>query len=245
MSLLYCYGVVESEPLEEEGFGKIFTVSFKDITAVVSSVSESDFSQEALDKNVKDMKWLALNAPIHEKVVTRVMKKTTIIPMKFCTLFSTKEHLLKMLEEKYGDLKYNLNSLNGKVEMNVKVYVDFEEVKKDISDPEILRLEEEIKQKTPGQAYMLKQKVDLLTKGRIQEKLHAERKMMLQKLSSASENIKENKLFAIKGKEMFLNVAVLIGKKEVVDFEREVLDYFEGKFECEITGPFAPYNFVK
>ena len=117
MTLVYCYGIVEEQPdLDLQGFEsqKVYYISFKDIHAVVSDVSEEHFSQEAIDKQVKDMKWLAINAQIHEDVVDAMMEKTTIIPMTFCTIFKTTENVTAMLEEKYADATYNLKHFKGK-----------------------------------------------------------------------------------------------------------------------------------
>jgi hypothetical protein len=190
------------------------------------------------------MEWLTKNAPVHEDVVTRVMGEVTIIPMRFCTIFKTEDHILSMLEEKYADLKYNLYNMKDKFEMNVKVYVDFEKVKKQISDPEIETLEEEMKSKTPGHAYMLKQKIDLLLKGRVQEKLRDEKSLLLKKFHTFSDSVKENNLLTNKGKEMFLNVAVLVYKTKVDEFKKKV-DGGDIRLEYYITGPFAPYSFIK
>ena len=74
MSLIYCYGIVKENPeLDKMGFESkgIYTIPFQDIFAVVSNVSEDNFSQQVIDKNVKNMKWLAEHAQIHEGQLIR------------------------------------------------------------------------------------------------------------------------------------------------------------------------------
>ena len=151
MSLIYCYGVVEEAvEIEKKGFESrnIYFTPFKDINAVVSDVSEENFSQQTIDKNIKNMKWVAENGQIHEKVTDSVMEKTTIIPMKFCTIFKTQENVKSMMEEKYADFKFNLKNLKGRAELGVKVYFDSAPLKQKILEesPDIKELEAKLKE---------------------------------------------------------------------------------------------------
>jgi len=252
MSLLYCYGVIGKEErftitsFEDK---QVYTIAFKDIYAVVSDVNEDKFSQQALDKNVKDMSWLTINAPVHEEVVEKIMKKCTVIPMKFCTIFKDKESLLSMMEEKYGDLKYNLDNLDGKVEMGVKVYVEFEKIRGDIikTMPEAQKLEEEASHKQPGAAYMLRQKLDLLVKDRLQTHLDGDSTAIFDQLRKNCVDAKQNPVLPKKttGKDMLLNIVFLI--VDVYAFKKiftEVEKKYQ-KYEFKLSGPFPAYNFVK
>jgi len=254
MSLVYCYGVVEGSPtVEKKGFEeqKVYTISFKDISAVLSDVSEKKFSQETIDKNVKDMKWLAEKGQIHETVVDSVMRITTIMPMKFCTIFKTREKVESMLEEDYADFKYNLGHLKEKVEMGIKVYFDSEPLKQKIleEDEEIKKLEEEAEKKTPGVAYFEKQKTDTLLKAKIQQKLADDVKNIFDKIKILAEEAKQNELLKRKvtGKDMLLNAVFLIKKSNLDQFKKDV-EKIKSNYqhlEFQIWGPFPPYNFVK
>jgi hypothetical protein len=261
MSLLYCYGVIGEEGkklvLDKTGFqdNPIYTIAFKDVLAVVCEVSEEEFSQEAVDKNVKDMLWLTQNAPLHEEIVTRIMQTTTILPMKFCTIFKDKEHLKQMLEDKYADIKYFLHHVHGKAEMSLKVYSNLVELKERIKteDDGILKLEQKAATKTPGQAYFVKQKIDILLKEKVRTQIMAEKKKIMTQIQGLFVEIKKNDVLARKvtgrdvSSEMVLNLALLVQKEHISDLNKLVQGLREElvMYKLELSGPYAAYNFIK
>jgi hypothetical protein len=254
MGLIYCYGVIE-EPLslELKSFesNQVYLINFKDLIAVVSDVSDEEFSQESIDENVKNMKWLTTNGQMHEKIIDEFMNKTTIIPMKFCTIFKTKEKVEEMLEEKYADFKFNLNELKDKVEMTVKVYFDSTPLKKKISneDEEIKKLIIEAEKKKPGAKYFDEQKIDILLKEKVRNKLGNSTRNIFEEIKSLVERGKQNELIDKKltGKDMLLNGVFLILKKDIEKFKKEVDKVKDSysDFEFQVFGGFPPYNFIK
>lgn len=254
MSLIYCYGVVEGTPkLEIKGFeeGAVCLIQFKELSAVVSDVSEENFSQQEIDKNIKEMKWLTEKAELHERVIEEAMKVTTIIPMKFCTIFKDEMKAEERLEEKYADFKFNLKELQDKVEIGVKVYFEPAQLKEELKEesPEIKELEEKAEEKTPGAAYFEKQKIDLLLKEKIRQKTSGTAKKIFELIKVLAAEAKQKELVdkKVSGKEMLLSAVFLIGKEAVENFkdkiEKTKADYPKLKFE--VWGPFPPYNFVK
>jgi hypothetical protein len=222
----------------------IYSIKFKDLCAIVSDVPEQEFSQAAIDKNFKDMQWLSQNAPKHELVVDFVRGKTTIVPMKFCTIFKSKEKVVKLLEEKYADLKENLERLHGKVEMGVKLYADFESMKTKINSSEIEKLELEKRTKTPGMAYFVQQKIDTLIKDKANAIVNDATKSIFSTYHYAID-FRKNHL--IKEKDLVLNSVFLINKVDVEKFNQDV-GSIRGNFPAlgvKTIGPFTPYNFVK
>ncbi len=256
MSLIYCYGIIENGiGLDKEGFesGKIYTIPFKDISAVVSDVSEENFSQEVIDKNIKikDMKWLVENGQIHEKIIDSTMEKTTIIPMKFCTVFKTKENVEAMLKEKYADFKYGIGYLKDKAELGVKVYFDSGQLKQKILEdsPDIKELEKEAEKKKPGAAYFDNQKINMLIKDKLQQMLADNRREIFDKIKVFAEHSRQNELLNKKltGKDMLLNAVFLVKKQNLKQFKSNA-ENIKSDFpnmEFEVWGPFPPYNFVK
>lgn len=254
MSLIYCYGVIEWElSLGIKGMenGKIDLIPFQDIKAVVSYVSEENFSQEVIDKNIKNMGWLTEQAQLHEKVIEAVMEKTTIIPLKFCTLFKTQDNLNEMLNEKYADLKYNLKHLKDKVEMGIKVYFELEPLKQKLLEKSsrMKDLNEEIKQKSPGAAYFAQQKMELLIKEEIRQELAQNKKEIFDEIKTLAEEAKQNELLnkKVTGKEMLLNAVFLMKKEEMEKFKEEA-EKVKSRYPLlnfEIWGPFPAYNFVR
>jgi hypothetical protein len=260
MELIYCYGIVGEKLslVDVHGFGEkqVSLIPYQnmenpDMFAVVSYVSE-EFSQESIDKNIKDMKWLVERGQIHEQVIDEVMKNVTIIPMKFCTVFGSGEKVKEMMEEKYVNLKFNLENLNNKMEMSVKVYYDIEELKKSLfeKDDELRRKYDEAEEKakeSPGAAYFEKQKVDILLKEKSHQELNEKANNFFEKIKELSVDSRKNDPLNKKltGKDMLLNAVFLIEKEGIEDFKRGIDELDVGdELEVQIFGGFPPYNFI-
>jgi hypothetical protein len=258
MTLIYCYGVIGKEVSKDVlsglvGFqGEVHIIPFKDVLAVVSNVSQQDFSQEAVDRNVKDLDWLRQNAPLHEAVVTAIMQKTTILPMKFCTIFGNTDQLKRMLEDKYAEIKYFLHHVQGKVEMSLKVYANLLELRENVKAEDIQKMEEEAATKTPGHAYFVKQKVDILLKDKVRADILFAKQKIINKIKGLSIEFKKNDLLARKvtGKdveEMVLNIALLVQSDLLADLHQLLSELKEelSWYNLQLNGPFAAYNFIR
>jgi hypothetical protein len=57
----------------------------------------------------------------HETVVERLMQTYTVLPMRFPTAFGSREAVLAMMEQHYGDFRENLHRLRDQVEFGVRV----------------------------------------------------------------------------------------------------------------------------
>jgi ribosomal protein S10 len=275
MGLIYCYGVIGdtenqrfSVPgtLEDKrkvsgkpdltdirGFdeNKVYLTPFQDIFAVISNVS-NEFNQESIDKNIKNMKWLVEKGQIHEQVIDIIMKESTIIPMKFCTIFESEEKVKEMMKERYADLKFNLKNLNNKIEMSVKVYYDIEKLKKQIFDKDkdlkekYEKAEEKLK-KSPGAAYFEKQKIDILLKERSHQGLNEKADNIFENIKKLSIDARKNEPLNKKltGKDMLLNTVFLIEKENIENFKRKIEELnIGGELEIQVFGGFPPYNFI-
>jgi hypothetical protein len=249
--MIYVYGIVKKSKSNLDGikgFSPVSFIDYNDTSAVVSSVGEK-FSQEEIDKNVKNIKWLAANAPIHENVVEGIMKTTTIIPMKFCTIFNSEDTVRKTLKENYPNFIESLERLNDKIEVGVKIYIDSNTMKNELrgKHQEIKKLEEEKKEQASGKAYFTEQKIDMLLKQAVREKSVTQSKEISGKLKRLAVESKENALWDKKmtGKHMLLNSVFLIGKQDIGKFTKDVetvkKDY--SGLDFQIAGPFPPYNF--
>jgi hypothetical protein len=257
MGLIYCYGVIGD--VEKKGLKGIlgfddkkgYFIEFEDLCAVVSDVSE-EFNQESIDKNIKNMKWLVEKGEIHERVIDGVMEGLTIIPMKFCTIFESKEKVKEMLKERYADLKFNLKNLKDKIEMSVKIYYDIEKLKgvlfgKDADLKRKYQKAEEKAKETPGAAYFEKQKVDILLKERSHQELNKKAEEIFREIKEFSIDSKKNEPLNKKltGKDMLLNMVFLIEKGKVEDFKKKVEGLEMGEeLEVQVFGGFPPYNFI-
>jgi hypothetical protein len=257
MSLYYCFGIIgdkiDNSKIDLTAFDskKVNFFQFKDIKAAYCEVEESIFSQDSIDKNAKKIEWIEKYGRVHEEIVEAIRNRTTIIPMKFCTIFTSTDKLKESMEEKYADFKFNLHNLEGMDEISVKVYYDSQIIRDNISqeDEEIKKLEESAKDKKPGAYYFEKQKIESLLAEKLNKKLDNNRKKILIQLKPHCKDFKQNELLSKKltKRDMLLNGVFLTKNKDsklFMDLAIKLGKDFKD-LEVEVWGPFPPYNFVR
>ncbi|MFH0866197.1 MAG: GvpL/GvpF family gas vesicle protein, partial [Bacteroidota bacterium] len=99
--LIYVYCISNSpiglvRNMESKGLKSLM---FDDFFVIVKYVSESEFSEENLKKNLSDIQWLETNAREHIRVISMIMEQSTVIPFKFGTIYNTKAGLKKFITD--------------------------------------------------------------------------------------------------------------------------------------------------
>ena len=104
--LIYLYCVTDS-PRSWPGDEK-YTISCRDLYAVVGKARKTDFGEESLKKNLADFEWLKEKVNIHEQAIESVMKESSVVPFKFATIFNNEDNLIAFLKENEEELRNNL-----------------------------------------------------------------------------------------------------------------------------------------
>lgn len=253
--LIYLYCVSQKEPnFKDLDLSNIYPIHHLGLYAVVSKVSEDEFSEENLKKNLANLEWIKEKANMHEKIIEGIMKDTCVIPFKFGTIFNTEDNLKACLQEHGEEFKENLKNLEGKEEWGLKVYCDMKKLKEAIGkeDAETLKIEEEIKSSSSGKAYLLKKKKEELIKDALNKRINEYGQKSFETLKDLSIEARINKLLpkevTEREDEMILNAAFLVDKNKVSEFIQAtgVLKgkYTDKGFSFDCTGPWPPYNFT-
>ncbi len=254
--MLYVYCITGMTPGIEyklKAGAECFFVRHKDLCALASRVSSSEFGEENLKKNLNDTGWLESRVLTHERVVEEVMNECTVIPLKFGTVFTAEENVRHMLEERRANFRTVLGRLEGKEEWGVKVYCDMDGLKKRLSEEEedIRRFEDDIRSSSPGKAYLLKKKAAGLLDEILAKRTWEYNNDSVEGLTERSHGVVVNgtipeEVTGVKEK-MILNTACLVEKTRLGEFLGAVNSLGEKyedaclKFVC--TGPWPPYNF--
>lgn len=271
---LYCIRAKTDSKFSTIGIdgGEIFTVPYQDLEAVVSEVSLEEFSSEEIQKKAQeDLGWIKEKAQIHEKVIEEAMKLKfppfplgkdplenkglkTVIPMKFGTIFKTKENLEETLKKYYYQFKENLKNLAGKQEWALKVYLNRKSFEKEIKkvSPVVQEKEKEISAMPEGVAYFMQKQID--------DTVSKEADKAIENYTeSFFEGLKRYAVAGTKGKilekeltgkslPMVLNAIFLVSEEKLEDFIKEIdklnRDYKPKGFNFEYSGPWPPYNFI-
>ena len=94
------------------------------LVAAVSPVPSGEYGEEALHESLNDLEWLARVARAHETVLERAGERTTIVPLRLCTIFADVAGVQHMLEANRQSLTAALERLAGRQEWAVKLLVD-------------------------------------------------------------------------------------------------------------------------
>lgn len=229
--LYYLYGIIKNEPIDD-----VLWVSFNDISGVIGEVSPGEFGEIPLRKNLESMDWVKDKVLSHEKVIESIMKKTTIIPMKFCTIFNSTERIQRLLEEKHGYFMELLERFKDKHEWGLKIYCNKrKEVYADVP--------------ASGREYLMAKKKETVKVLEDELNLNAIIEEIFIKIKDIAEDIRLNRLtpkelLPYKDKEQLVNASLLVSDKNVNRLNDLLKKYIEQGLILELAGPLPVYSFV-
>lgn len=249
----YIYCIVENskeEDLGNIGLGgsKVYTIPYQDISAVVHNCPAKPYESE-------DNEVLKAWVIAHEKVVERAWEKLgTVLPLGFDIIIKADEEkypeeiVKDWLRGDYQNLKDKLDKVKGKAEYGVQISWDTKVISHVLieKDEELNKLSEEIKSKPKGAAYMYKQKLEKLLRGRLEREAERYFKEFYGRIKECTDEIRMEKLKKEEEpRQMLMNVSCLADKKDVkaLGDELDKINNGEGIF-VRFTGPWPPYSFV-
>jgi len=236
----YVYCIIQSgEPMHFGSIGigaepaEVFTVNYKDLAAVVSDTAlvVHDPTRE--------------NVLAHQGVAESVMRRYTVIPMSFGTVFKTREDILELLRSAYDAFGDVLNKMQNKFEFGLKVLWDRDQIVREIEreDENVRRLKDEIAGQK-GSTYFARMQYGRLVDATLQSRSEQYVGEIFHALRDVAVASRTNKPI---GDKMILNAAFLVSRDAEADFDarvKEIGQRFEGRLSFKYTGPWPPYNFV-
>ncbi len=249
----YLYCVVESS--EEMSFGKIgiegnevYTIPYEELSAIVHNCPAEPYKSE--DKEIMN-NWVM----VHQSMIDQAWERFgTVLPLGFDTIIqgnettSPEENMKNWLKQDYDNLKRKIEKINGKAEYGVQVFWDPKIIAKNVTEesPEIKKLNEEIKSKPKGLAYMYKQKLEGLMKKEMEGKADHDFKEFFERIKLCVDEIRVEKTKKAENeKQMLLNLSCLLPKEArgKLGDELEKISNRDG-YSVRFTGPWPPYSFV-
>lgn len=241
----YIYTIIEANkpqdfgPLGIGGRGeKVHTIHHNGLAAVVSSspIVKYPVSRE--------------NTLAHQKVLEEVMRKFTLLPVRYCTIAEKEEDIKeKVLKARYKEFKNLLEEMRDKVELGVRaIWTNMEQIFGEIGEEnkDIKQLKEKVAKETSSfkrREGMMR--VGEMVKEALEEKKEKEAKELLTTLKPLSVDLKQNQVY---GDRNILSTAFLVKKAKERGFDQKI-----NKLEKELGertklnyfGPVPPYNFVE
>ncbi len=210
----------------------VYTMPYKEISAVVSNTDVYEF--DPTRKNI-------LN---HQRVITKVMEKYTVIPVAFGTVANNKQEIENIIVTNYDELLHQLEFLENKSEVGLKVRWTDEFFNEDIESEEISRLKKKIDGKEEEEVLPEKILLGQLVQKSVESKKEQYLEDIYEKLSKLAVSSKQKDGISIKS---VFTASFLVKDEESEQFDLEVEKIYEkykDKLIFDYTGPWPPYNFV-
>jgi hypothetical protein len=249
----YVYGVaawgkkIWLGPIGLEG-SDVYTIPYEDISAIVHSCSTEPY-QSTDDEMVKS--WVRT----HQSVLDAAGKQLgVVIPLGFDTILQPRDDATSpdqvvrdWLKSDYNRLREVMRKIEGKDEYAVQVSYEPELIVRQISEQseEIRKIKEERAAKSPGMAYMYKQRLERVVKAETERLADEWFRDFYGRIMKHSDDIVVEKTRKLNNGVMFLNLSCLVAGEKVEGLGRELeeINNTDG-FSVHFSGPWPPYSFV-
>ncbi|MEU2063240.1 GvpL/GvpF family gas vesicle protein [Streptomyces sp. NPDC013455] len=211
------------------------------LVAVVSTVPEADFCEDALKAHLEDLDWLAATARAHEGVIDALTTVTTPLPLRLATVFRDDSAVRTMIETREEHFLRLLDRLHGRVEWGVKVYLETEaaEPAPAVAD-----------RPASGRDYLRRRRESTHAQEERWQRAEAFSRSLHERLARHAEEFRLHApqnaaLTTVPGRNV-LNAAYLVPRahsEEFVELVDRTKDEEPG-MRVELTGPWAAYSFT-
>lgn len=213
---------------------KVYTISDNDVSVIVSDGPGGKLRPERK------------NLSAHNTIIKEVMKTSTLLPVSFGVVADNEMGIKKILKLNHHNLINQLERLDGKVEMGLKIIWDVENIF-------------EYMVKTHRTLELFRDNIFLKPAGATQEeKLELGRMFELTLNQDREKHIKtvqsilkgyccEIKITKPKDEKTVMKLACLVEKTKLDLFEKGIFEAakaFDDNYAFDFTGPWAPHNFV-
>jgi hypothetical protein len=252
---LYVYGIAENADathlLRAGGIDgqTVYVIPCLDLAAIVHTCPLTPYRSD--DESVTKGWVLA-----HQKVLEIVSEQCgTVIPFGFDTIImpdgdrSAKEVLLSWISGEYNPLLNKIGKVRGKKEYGVQIFFTVPEIIRRVTgaNEAIRAMQDEVKNTSPGKAYMIRQKIEEELKKGIESEVHEIARNCHRKINAVCADIKVGKIKKTGEKDtrMLLNYSCLVSDEQYHQLG-EVLESIqtEDGLLVRFTGPWPVYSFV-
>ena len=244
---VWTYGVTGGDPealaagVTGVGGARTRTVSAAGLTAIVGDVSDHEYGEAALRRNLEDLDWLGWTARAHHAVLEAVAGRGPVVPMRLATLFASDAGVIGMLREQADELRGALSLIRARSEWGVKAYA----VKPSDPVPDPARAAA-----GSGAAYLQRRRAQLTASKDARQEALASARSVYGELGrlAVSARLYPPQAPDLAGQQtpMVLNAAYLVADERAGEFAAAVADLTaRHRFvQLTLTGPWPAYSFV-
>ena len=262
-SVLYVYCIAEAGPANEmlsessppaiEDGAAVELIDAGNLAAIVSSVPSTSYDEMSLAEHLTDPSWTALRAMRHENVVEHLAKRTSVVPLRFGTIYLERARIKTMLSDNNLRLTALLERLRNREEWGVNVYLDKNLLMATITSlsPRLKDLTERAANASPGESYLLKKRIETMKADEARIETNRAIAEIEKELGAKSVDARRLRVLKVEGTEhgeLKAKFAFLIQRSEFQNFqsaaEKIARKLKSGGISLELTGPWPAYNFA-
>jgi hypothetical protein len=222
------------------------------VCAVLSEVHLEDFCGEAAEVRLRDLAWVGPRALQHEAVVEEVMRHSPVLPVRFGTLFSSRERLGEFLDKHRAVISEFLERVADQEEWSVRGLLDRRQAGHALTAASLAAREAQLAALPPGRRYFTEQRIRAGAEKELSLWLAETRRQLVSHLREQASDFCECPEVPREppesGIEVVLNWAFLLPKSATPAFRARVDQINEkqatGGLVLELSGPWPPYRFV-
>ena len=245
--------VVTPMPSAIEDGTSIELVTTNSLAAVASRVPLSDYGDDGLAERLNDAAWMAVRAMRHEQVVEHFARDSSVVPLRFGTIYLDRTGVENMLRERETELSEIINRLRARQEWGINVYCDRDALLDKIAEvsPKLREMSRSASQASPGQSYLLQKKIDALRVDEVKSEIQRCINEIEEKLIFVSDGVTKLRVLKVETPEYgelkakFAFLVPLETFERFRDAAEELAQSLQGKgIRIELTGPWPAYNFA-
>lgn len=249
----YVYGVAAWDKEVSLGLigiegSEVYTIPYEGLSAIVHDCSTEPY-QSADDEIVKN--WVRSHQGVLDAANAQL---GIVIPLGFDTILQPKDTaspdqvVREWLKEDFERLHTVMRRIEGKDEYGVQVSYEPGVIIKQISEQseEIGKIKEEVAAKSPGMAYMYRQKLERTVKAETERLADEWFKDFYGRIKKHTDDIVVEKTKKLNnGRVMLLNLSCLVAGEKVDSLSQELeeINNMDG-FSVHFSGPWPPYSFA-
>ncbi len=251
----YLYAIAGSDKTFQPGWvgiedAPVYTIASNGLSALVHVCSSQPY--QSADPEIA-RSWLLA----HQRLVEAAVEQLgDVIPAGFDTIVSGEglldpdEAVRTWLDAEHDALISKLDRISGKQEYGVQIFWEPKQIAARISkENESIRcLNEEIRSKPEGAAYLYRQKLATMLKAEIEKEADRHFQSFYQIIQPAVDVLQIEKIrntSEAEAHQMIMNLSCLLSpeNRHRLGLELEIIDGMDG-FSVKFTGPWPPYSFV-
>lgn len=246
MTTTYIYGIIPTgnQVVFDEVAGvdderdEVYTIAHRDLAAVVSASPLADYRGLKRDQAARYL-------VAHQRVVEAVMKAFPVLPAKFGTVLPDEAWVGRLLMQGETLFHTALEKFSGRVQMEVVVLWDLEEVFQEIGQEDhIVQLKAQVEGRPAEETMIERVAIGQMVHASLEKRRASLQEYLIHRLGKMALDLVVNPLM---DDSMAANAALLVDEvgQEALDRKLELLDEeFEGQLHFRCVGPLPPYSFA-